>query len=280
MQQDEQTVVVNETVFRRWDYPAFSLLTAVNLAVVGSFLYYWFSPERWQAGSTVAWLFTFQLMYWLAVQQFRWCLLPFMKKPKTISPSPGWKIGVATTFVPGLESFEMLEETVAALVAMKYPHDTWVLDEGDHDGVKALCQRRGAHHFTRKNLTQYQTASGRYEAGTKHGNYNAWLSEVGYARYDIITGFDPDHVPYAEFLNHVLGFFNDPGVAYVQAPQVCYNQGASFVSQRRSGGDIFLLLDHANGELPHEFSDPHRLSPLTPSDSLEAGGRLCRARCG
>ena len=230
-QQDEQTVVVNETVFSRWDYPVFLLLTAVNLAVVGSFLYHWFSPERWQAGSIVVWLFTFQLMYWLAAQQFRWCLLPFMKKPKPMPARPGWKVGVATTFVPGLESFEMLEKTVAALVAMKYPHDTWVLDEGDHDRVKALCRRLGAHHFTRKHLPQFQTASGQYEAGTKHGNYNAWLSEVGYARYEIITGFDPDHVPYPKFLNQVLGFFNDPRVAYVQAPQVYYNQGASFVAR-------------------------------------------------
>lgn len=71
MQQNEQTVVVNETVFRRRDYLAFSVLTAINVVVVGWFLYYWFSPERWQAGSIVLWLFTFQLMYWLAAQQFR-----------------------------------------------------------------------------------------------------------------------------------------------------------------------------------------------------------------
>ena len=231
MQQNEQTVVVNETVFRRWDYLAFSVLTAINVVVVGWFLYYWFSPERWQAGSIVLWLFTFQLMYWLAVQQFRWCLLPFMKKPRWMSASPGWKVGVATTFVPGLESIEMLEKTVAALVAMTYPHDTWVLDEGDDDGVKALCLRLGARHFTRKHLKQYQTANGPFEARTKHGNYNAWSEEVGYARYEIITGFDPDHVPYPEFLNQVLGFFNDPRVAYVQAPQVYYNQDASFVAR-------------------------------------------------
>ena len=231
MPQDEQTVIGKEPVFRRWDYFVFSLLTSLNLVVVCSFLLYWFSPVRWQANSIVVWLFTFQLMSLLAIQQFRWCLLPFMKKPTLISPRPGWKVGVATTFVPGLESLEMLEKTVAALVAMKYPHDTWVLDEGDHDEVKALCLRLGAHHFTRKHLTQYQTTSGSFEARTKHGNYNTWLAEIGYVRYDIITGFDPDHVPYPEFLHRVLGFFNDPQVAYAQAPQVYYNQPASFIAR-------------------------------------------------
>ena len=33
------------------------------------------------------------------------------------------------------------------------------------------------------------------ESRSKHGNYNAWLYEIGFKRYDIITAFDPDHVP-------------------------------------------------------------------------------------
>lgn len=229
------TALANERVFHRFDWLVYSVLTAVNVAVVTTFLSYWFSPGRWQADSLadslIVWLFTFQLLYGLVTQQFRWSLLPFMEKPKPMSVHPGWKVGVATTFVPGLESLEMLEKTVAALVAMQYPHDTWVLDEGDDEKVKALCRKFGAHHFTRKHLREYQTASGPYEARTKHGNYNAWLSEIGYTRYDIITGFDPDHVPYPEYLNQVLGFFNDPRIAYVQAPQVYYNQAASFIAR-------------------------------------------------
>ena len=280
MPQDEQTVVGKELVFRRWDYFVFSLLTSLNLVVVCSFLLYRFSPVRWQANSIVVWLFTFQLMSLLATQQFRWCLLPFMKKPTLISPRPGWKVGVATTFVPGLESLEMLEKTVAALVAMKYPHDTWVLDEGDHDEVKALCLRLGAHHFTRKHLTQYQTTSGSFEARTKHGNYNTWLAEIGYVRYDIITGFDPDHVPYPEFLHRVLGFFNDPQVAYAQAPQVYYNQPASFIA--RGAAEETYSYYSSTQMASYHLSYPiiTGLSPITPSNRLEAGWRLCCTRCG
>ena len=82
-----------------------------------------------------------------------------------------------------------------ALVTLDYPHDTWVLDEGDEDRVKALCLRLGAKHFSRKNLSHYQTDSGLFQSRSKHGNYNAWLYEIGFKRYDIITAFDPDHVP-------------------------------------------------------------------------------------
>src|SRR5919206_567306 len=69
---------------------------------------------------------------------FCWFLLLLMRRPRPIPARAGWKVGVATTFVPGAESLEMLEETVRALVAMEYPHETWVLDEGDEPQVRAL----------------------------------------------------------------------------------------------------------------------------------------------
>ena len=125
----------------------------------------------------------------------------------------------------------MLEETLRALVAMEYPHDTWVLDERDDDEVRALCAALGAHHFTRKGIPRYQEPEGRFAARSKHGNYNAWLTEVGFERYDVIAAFDPDHVPEAEFLSAVLGYFDDPSVGYVQAAQAYYNQAASFIAR-------------------------------------------------
>ncbi len=125
----------------------------------------------------------------------------------------------------------MLEETVRALVALDYPHDTWVLDEGDDDQVKALCLRLGAHHFSRKNLPHYQQETGLFQSYSKHGNYNAWLHEIGFNRYEIITAFDPDHVPNSAFLSSVLGYFEDPKIGYVQVAQVYYNQKASFIAR-------------------------------------------------
>jgi cellulose synthase (UDP-forming) len=89
----------------------------------------------------------------------------------------------------------------------------------------------GAYHFSRKNLHQYQTEDGVYKARTKYGNYNAWLSEIGFRKYEIFTSFDPDHVPDLSFLENVIGYFSDPSVAYVQAAQAYYNQDASFIAR-------------------------------------------------
>jgi cellulose synthase/poly-beta-1,6-N-acetylglucosamine synthase-like glycosyltransferase len=146
-------------------------------------------------------------------------------------PAQGWRVGVATTFVPSAEPIEMLERSVRAMVAIDYPHDTWVLDEGDDPRVRAMCARLGAQHFSRAGVAAYQTDTGRFERKTKHGNYNAWLDSVALARYDLVVNFDPDHIPKRTFLMRTLGYFDDDRVAYVQAAQVYYNQSASFIAR-------------------------------------------------
>jgi len=125
----------------------------------------------------------------------------------------------------------MLRQTTQALVAMRYPHDTWVLDEGNDDRVKAMCAELGAHYFTRADHSEYDTTSGRYATGTKHGNYNVWLAEIRPDRYDIIMNIDPDHIPVASYLERALGYFDDESVGYVQVAQVYYNQPASLVAR-------------------------------------------------
>src|SRR6476469_7904759 len=105
-----------------------------------------------------------------------------------------------------MESLEMLEATLRALVALDYPHDTWVLDESDSEQVKRSCARIGAKHFSRKSVRQYQVESGTFQVSSKHGNYNAWLHQIGFRQYDILAAFDPDHVAAPNFLSSVLGY--------------------------------------------------------------------------
>lgn len=223
--------VVSERVFRWWDYPVFAAITLVTLTAFVYFFSYWGSARDWAAQPITFTLLTLILVFNLGVHQLRWFSLPLMRRPRPMPPRPGRRVAVATTFVPDAEPLEMLEETVAALVAMDYSHATWVLDEGDDDRVKAVCERLGARHFSRKHLPQYQAAAGTFASRTKYGNYNAWLEEFGYNGYDIIVAFDPDHIPRRDFLTEVIGYFEDPRVGYVQPPQAYYNQKASFVAR-------------------------------------------------
>ena len=227
----EMSCVVRERVLTFIDSIVFILLTCLSICSIVYFLGRWFSFGDWETHRVSFLILTLIVMIRIANSQVRWFTLIFMRRVKPMKPRDGLKVGVVTTIVPGAESLEMLEETVRALVALDYPHDTWVLDEGDDERVRELCRRNGAFHFSRKHLADCMTDGGAFKAHSKYGNYNAWLYEIGFDRYEIITSFDPDHVPLPSFLPSVLGYFDDPRVGYVQAPQAYYNQGASFIAQ-------------------------------------------------
>ena len=216
--------------FQWWDYPVFVGLTLLHLLVLSVVVHRWINEiHRSHANFIFPVLvgsFLLQLMLW----EWRWLALPFMRVPKPIPAAPGWRIAVAVTFVPGAESIQMLEKTVKALIAIDYPHDTWVLDEGDDAEVRDLCKRYGARHFSRRHMVQYQMESGAFRSQTKYGNYNAWLAERGYRDYDLVAAFDSDHIPDPDYFQQVLGYFADENVAYVQPAQAYYNQHASFIA--------------------------------------------------
>jgi cellulose synthase (UDP-forming) len=103
------------------------------------------------------------------------------------------------------ESREVLLPTVAAAVALRLDHDTWVLDDGSRPAVKQLAGELGARYLARP---QHKDA--------KAGNINHALSVVD---ADFIAILDADHVASPDFLTNTLGYFDDPRVALVQTPQ-------------------------------------------------------------
>ncbi len=223
--------VVSEQVLQPRDRLVFWVLTVLGNAAIVFFLFSWFQLPAWGAYPFVMVVLFAILAVFLLNNLGRWWILPSMKRPRAVPARLGWKVAVVTTFVPGIEPLELLEQTLRALIALDYPHDTWVLDEGTDDRVKQLCAGVGAIHFSRLSYPHYQTEDGTFRKASKHGNYNAWLYEVGFERYDVMVAFDPDHVPNHVFLSKVLGYFDDPRIGYVQAPQVYSNQQASFIAR-------------------------------------------------
>jgi len=210
---------------------AFGLLSVGVFAVVAVFATLWLTlPGRWEHPLSYI-VVTLVLAYLLAVWGAPWFGFERMQRPIHMHPQPDLRVAAVTTFVPAAEPIAMLELTLNAMVAMDYPHDTWVLDEGDDDAVRALCARLGVRHFSRLHRPEYLSARGRFAKGTKYGNYNAWLDEVGYDEYDVLASFDADHVPEPDYLERTLGYLRDPQVGYVQSPQVYYNQEASIIAR-------------------------------------------------
>lgn len=107
------------------------------------------------------------------------------------------------------EEVDLLRQTVRAAVNMRYPHRTFVLDDGRRAEVRALCEELGCDYITRDTNEH-----------AKAGNWNnAFATTTG----TLIATFDADHVPRADFLERTLGFFDDPRVALVQTPQRYHN---------------------------------------------------------
>ncbi|MFJ2864642.1 glycosyltransferase family 2 protein [Kitasatospora sp. NPDC087314] len=157
------------------------------------------------------------------------------KDPVPVTPPPGLRVAVLTTIVPSKEPIEIVERTLAAMLRIEYDGqvDVWILDEGDDDRVKKMAARLGVHHFSRKGRPEYNRSEGEFRARTKSGNHNSWRAEHEHG-YDVVAQMDPDHVPLPCFLQRTLGYFRDPDVAFVVAPQVYGNMYDNWVAHGAS----------------------------------------------
>ena len=126
---------------------------------------------------------------------------------KVVEPEKNLTVDVFITTYN--EDVELLRQTVRAAVAMRYPHQTFVLDDGRRPAVRALAEELGCQYVTR--------------ADNKHAKAGNWNNAFKLTKADFIATFDADHVPRPEFLDRTLGFFRDSKVAMVQVPQQYHN---------------------------------------------------------
>ncbi|WP_231486878.1 glycosyltransferase family 2 protein [Candidatus Blastococcus massiliensis] len=150
--------------------------------------------------------------------------------PIPMRPPAGLRVAVLTTIVPGKEPVELVMATLRAMRRIRHDGvlDVWLLDEGDDPEIRRRCEELGVRHFSRKGRFEWNRPGGPYRARTKHGNHNSWRADHE-LDYDVVAQMDPDHVPFPNFLERTLGYFADPDVAFVVAPQVYGNLDESFV---------------------------------------------------
>jgi cellulose synthase (UDP-forming) len=118
------------------------------------------------------------------------------------------------------EDIDILEATISGAVGIRYPHKTYVLDDGRRPQVNALARRLGAIYLTRENNMNH-----------KAGNINHAL---GKTKGEFIAILDADMVPQPDYLDRTLGYFEDRQLAFVQLPQEFYNQDSIQHDPRRA----------------------------------------------
>lgn len=133
------------------------------------------------------------------------------------APAPsGLSVAIFTTSSPG-EPLSMFEVTLAACARIRYPHTTYLLDDTRDARFRECAERHGAVWLELLDIP-----------GAKAGKINAALQRTS---EDFILVLDPDHIPFPEILERILGHFQDERVGFVQIVQAYYNQFRSFVAR-------------------------------------------------
>ncbi|RMG67999.1 MAG: glycosyltransferase, partial [Calditrichaeota bacterium] len=139
-----------------------------------------------------------------------------LDRPSQKEAPPGLRVAIFTTSSPG-EPLEMFEKTLAACARIRYPHTTYLLDDTRDPRFREVAEKHGAVWLELVDLP-----------GAKAGKINRALELTD---EEFILVLDPDHVPFPQFLDRVLGYFDDPQVGFVQVCQAYYNQQRSFVAR-------------------------------------------------
>lgn len=111
------------------------------------------------------------------------------------------------------EPLYLLKMTIAAAINLEYPADRFrihVCDDGRRNELKRVCEQYGVGYISRND-----------NQNAKAGNINNALKHVS---GDLFAVLDADMIPKKDFLKKTVGYFSDKNVAFVQTPQVYYNQ--------------------------------------------------------
>jgi cellulose synthase (UDP-forming) len=188
--------------------------TAVGAIASAVYFGWWFEAGRLtHPGLVVA--FVLAAFYTVVQIYFAWYVYGAIDDAEPPPARAGLSVDV---FMPVYdEAVELVEASLHAAIAMRYPHRTYLLDDAHDPRFAQLAARLGAGYLTRDGHTD-----------AKAGNVNAALAQTS---GEFVTVFDVDHVPARDFLDAVLGAFADPRIAFVQGAVAFHNRADSLVAR-------------------------------------------------
>lgn len=200
---------------RSRDRLVLGILIGAGFLSIARFADWWFAPAH--VNNTALYV-VLSLAVWYGVSRMAlgWVNLLAVRRPPHRPAPAGARVAIFTTSSPG-EPLAMFEKTLAACARVRYPHTTYLLDDTGDPRFRELADRHGAVWLELVGLP-----------GAKAGKINAALERTD---EELILVLDPDHVPFPNFLDRVLGQFDDPEVGFVQVVQAYYNQSRSFTAR-------------------------------------------------
>lgn len=193
------------------------VLVGFGLLSLGIFLW-WFLDRDFIGYAPLYWVLAVAFGYKILRMLHEWYhYVGISAKPRP-ELTRDYRVDMLTTFCAG-EPYDMVLETLEAMVNVRYPHTTYLCDEANDPFLQQKCAEMGVVHVYR----------GEDKTNAKAGNINYALTR--YATGEIAIILDPDHKPVPEFIDRVLPYFEAEEVGYVQCVQAYKNRNESFIAK-------------------------------------------------
>ncbi|MDO9497300.1 MAG: glycosyltransferase [Nocardioides sp.] len=131
-------------------------------------------------------------------------------KERGAAPVPEPDLTVDVFIATYNEPIELVMRTARAAKEIRYPHETWILDDGNRPEMRAAAEAEGIRWITRS--ADWAGMPRHAKAGNLN---NALLATEG----EFFLILDADQVPLPGILDKTLGYFEDERMALVQTPQ-------------------------------------------------------------
>ena len=172
------------------------VLTALVTGGIVSILYFadwWFRAEH--INSLLLFICLSATLWWGLLRLILiWINYLGISNPEPVLAPKHLTVAIFTTSSPG-EPLSMFEKTLAACAKVTYPHTTYLLDDTRDPRFRETAEKNGAVWLELVGIP-----------GAKAGKINAALKKT---TEDFILVLDPDHIPFPNFLDNTLGFFQD-----------------------------------------------------------------------
>lgn len=190
-------------------------LIGAGLFSMVRFADWWFAPAH--VGEPALYvMLSLAVWYGMSRMVLGWVNLAAIRAPAHRPAGTGRSVAIFTTSSPG-EPLAMFEATLAACARIGYPHTTYLLDDTGDARFREVAERHDAVWLELVGIP-----------GAKAGKINAALDRTD---EELILVLDPDHIPFPNFLDRVVGHFDDDAVGFVQVAQAYYNQSRSFTAR-------------------------------------------------
>ncbi|MCE7065067.1 glycosyltransferase [Dyadobacter sp. CY326] len=187
----------------------------IGCMTIAFFLYHVLDPSV-RGNGPLYWMLMVTFVFTCLKLLYEWYHYLHITVPPTPPLTKDFTVDIFTTFCAG-EPYDMIIETLTAVKAITYPHETYLCDEADDPFLKEFCQQLGVHHVTRT-----------VKINAKAGNINNALKQ---SKGELCVVLDPDHVPLPDFLDPVVPHFTNPEIGYVQVVQAYRNSDESLIAK-------------------------------------------------